>query len=102
MLYPIPLQGLLLTTGPDPDELSLIQSLVTVLAVTVIYVYLIASVYPWLTMHLAWRKRIPYSDRATQGSNPGLPHCRWLLYRLSHLSLSQSFCISFSPRFFVK
>ena len=20
----------------------------------------------------------------TQGSNPGLPHCRWILYRLSH------------------
>ena len=21
----------------------------------------------------------------TQGSNPGLPHCRWILYQLSHL-----------------
>ena len=21
----------------------------------------------------------------TQGSNPGLPHCRWVLYRLSHM-----------------
>ena len=21
---------------------------------------------------------------ATQGSNPGVPHCRWILYRLSH------------------
>ena len=21
---------------------------------------------------------------ATQGSNPGLPHCRWILYQLSH------------------
>ena len=21
---------------------------------------------------------------STQGSNPGLPHCRWILYRLSH------------------
>ena len=20
----------------------------------------------------------------TQGSNPGLPHCRWILYQLSH------------------
>ena len=20
----------------------------------------------------------------TQGSNPGLPHCRWILYHLSH------------------
>ena len=20
----------------------------------------------------------------TQGSNPGLPHCRWILYKLSH------------------
>ena len=21
---------------------------------------------------------------STQGSNPGLPHCRWILYQLSH------------------
>ncbi|MBO5511072.1 MAG: hypothetical protein J6B24_04995 [Clostridia bacterium] len=63
MPYPIPLQGLLFTTGSDPDVTSLLQSLATVLTVTVIYVYLIASVYPWLTMHLAWRKRMPYSDR---------------------------------------
>ena len=24
------------------------------------------------------------SEKATQGSNPGLPHCRWILYQLSH------------------
>ena len=24
-------------------------------------------------------------DLPTQGSNPGLPHCRWILYHLSHL-----------------
>ena len=23
-------------------------------------------------------------DLPTQGSNPGLPHCRWILYQLSH------------------
>ena len=63
MLSPIQFQGLLFTTGPDPDVLSVIQSLITILAVTVLYVYLIASVYPWLTMHWAWRRRMPYSDR---------------------------------------
>ena len=26
----------------------------------------------------------------TQGSNPGLPHCRWILYHLSHQG---SFCL---------
>ena len=25
----------------------------------------------------------------TQGSNPGLPHCRWILYCLSHLGSSR-------------
>ena len=30
----------------------------------------------------------------TQGSNPGLPHCRWILYHLSHQeSVSYVFCI---------
>ena len=26
----------------------------------------------------------------TQGSNPGLPHCRWVLYQLSHNGTSLS------------
>ena len=26
----------------------------------------------------------PHGIFPTQGSNPGLPHCRWVLYRLSH------------------
>ena len=26
----------------------------------------------------------PAGDIPTQGSNPGLPHCRWILYCLSH------------------
>ena len=26
----------------------------------------------------------------TQGSNPGLPHCRWILYRLSHQGSSRN------------
>ena len=25
----------------------------------------------------------------TQGSNPGLPHCRWILYQLSHNGMSE-------------
>ena len=25
----------------------------------------------------------------TQGSNPGLPHCRWILYHLSHPVISR-------------
>lgn len=44
-------------------EFALIQSILTVLAAAVIYVYLVASVYPWLTMHLALRRGKPYSDR---------------------------------------
>ena len=30
---------------------------------------------------------LPFPSRGIfliQGSNPGLPHCRWILYRLSH------------------
>ena len=27
---------------------------------------------------------LPWGIFATQGSNPGLPHCRWILYQLSH------------------
>ena len=27
----------------------------------------------------------------TQGSNPGLPHCRWILYHLSHIIQLKSF-----------
>ena len=27
---------------------------------------------------------LPQGIFPTQGSNPGLPHCRWILYRLSH------------------
>ena len=26
----------------------------------------------------------PFSRRSLQGSNPGLPHCRWILYQLNH------------------
>ena len=29
---------------------------------------------------------LPQGIFLTQGSNPGLPHCRWILYRLSHNS----------------
>ena len=41
----------------------------------------------------------------TQGSNPGLPHCRWILYSLSHhewtiYSISLSFTIHFSGKTF--
>lgn len=34
-----------------------IQDVVTVLAAIFIYVYLVSSVYPWLTMHLAWKQK---------------------------------------------
>lgn len=44
-------------------ELFIILALVLAIVLTVIYVYLVASVYPWLTMHLTWRKRKPYTDR---------------------------------------
>jgi len=27
---------------------------------------------------------------ATQGSNPGLPHCRWILYQLGHNESSRT------------
>ena len=48
------------------EVLSYIQSAATILAAVCIYVYLVASVYPWLTMHLAWRKKIPYTDRGVK------------------------------------
>ncbi len=44
-------------------EISLIQSILTILAMAVIYVYLVASVYPWLTMHLAWCQKKTCPDR---------------------------------------
>ena len=31
----------------------------------------------------------------TQGSNPGLPHCRWILYQLSHKG-SPTICTTFN------
>ena len=38
---------------------------------------------------LEWRVAIPFSRGIflTQGLNPGLPHCRWILYQLSHQRL---------------
>ena len=48
------------------EVLSYIQSAATILAAVCIYVYLVASVYPWLTMHPAWRKKIPYTDRGVK------------------------------------
>ena len=56
------------------------------------------SVTPWtvahqtpLSMEILQRKNIGVGFHAllqgifpTQGSNPGLPHCRWILYHLSH------------------
>ena len=44
-------------------ELFIILALLLAVVLTVIYVYLVASVYPWLTLHLTWRKRYPYTDR---------------------------------------
>ena len=37
--------------------LFIILALLLVIVLTVLYVYLVASDYPWLTMHLTWRKR---------------------------------------------
>ena len=34
----------------------------------------------------------------TQGSNPGLPHCRWILYRLSHQGFIQATQVQFLGR----
>ena len=33
----------------------------------------------------------------TQGSNPGLPHCRWILYQLSHKGTSASLMSTIRP-----
>ena len=33
---------------------------------------------------LEWAAFLPTTVFTTQGSNPGLPHCRWILYQLSH------------------
>jgi hypothetical protein len=48
---------------PSVTELFIILALLLAVVLTVIYVYLVASVYPWLTLHLTWRKRYPYTDR---------------------------------------
>ena len=45
------------------EVLSYIQSAVTIIAAICIYTYLVASVYPWLTMRLAPRKKFPLPDR---------------------------------------
>ena len=44
-------------------ELFIILAILIAIVLTVFYVYLVASVYPWLTMHLTWRRRKPYTDR---------------------------------------
>ena len=41
-----------------------------------------ARILEWVAM-LSSRGSSQPRDQ-TQGSNPGLPHCRWILYRLSH------------------
>ena len=43
--------------------LFIILAILLAAVLTVIYVYLVASVYPWLTMHLTWRKSKAYTDR---------------------------------------
>ena len=35
----------------------------------------------------------------TQGSNPGLPHCRQMLYRLSHQDFPHILCFSSSLKY---
>ena len=45
------------------ETVYIIQSILTILVAVGIYVFLVASVYPWLTMHLAWRGKHPYTDR---------------------------------------
>jgi hypothetical protein len=45
------------------EVLSYIQSGITILAAIGIYIYLVASVYPWLTMRPAPRKKFPLPDR---------------------------------------
>ena len=44
-----------------------------------------ARILDWVVMPWDW----------TQGSNPGLPNCRRLLYLLSHLSYSNRWCWTF-------
>ena len=38
-----------------------------------------AGILGWVAIHFLLQGIIP-----TQGSNPGFPHCRWILYRLSY------------------
>ena len=50
------------------------------------------SVIPWTIKSMEFSRPEYWSDSLfflqgifpTQGSNPGLPHCRWILYQLSH------------------
>ena len=38
-----------------------------------------AGILGWVAIHFLLQGIVP-----TQGSNPGFPHCRWILYRLSY------------------
>ena len=57
------------------------------------------------TVHAILQARIlewgafPFSSGifSTQGWNPGLPHCRWILYQLSHKGSPPDF-YNFIPR----
>ena len=73
------------------EVLSYIQSAATILAAVCIYVYLVASVYPWLTMHPAWRKKIPYTDRGVKRVKfPRQGAIRGLFFRRSPRALAVS------------
>ena len=50
------------------------------------------SVIPWIIQSMEFSRpeygvgslSFPQGIFPTQGSNPGLPHCRWILYQLNH------------------
>ena len=61
------------------DALYTIQSTATVIVAICLYVYLVASVYPWLTMRIALRKRQDCPDRGIRRVT--FPEGRGVIYR---------------------
>ena len=61
------------------DALYTIQSTATVIIALCLYVYLVASVYPWLTMRLAMRKQWAATDRGIRRVK--FPEGRGVIYR---------------------
>lgn len=48
------------------NQFFMALALLTALVLSGVYVYLVASVYPWLTLRVTWRRRRPLRDRGVR------------------------------------